>query len=231
MTDDSDILRTKNQVKDFLVAEGYQVSYGKIRDDVKRGALLPRAGQGFTKRDVLAYATLHIKARVIDDSPKADAPRAAPVESGAANRRVSADADLKEIAATRSRFALARELGRYVEAETVEAELSARAKAFRIGLEKFGHDMAEPIAAVFGADAKAAAELARRLGLDEEATAAAVPVIIDFVLSRCDRFRRKWAGRVDGLLDAYSTGAWWDDDMREAWDKYQAHAHEEVPRV
>lgn len=232
MSEETGILYNTKQVRDFLVAEGFKVSHGKVGADIERGALKPRRGGGFTRAAALAYAKANISRRKVDPSPVADAPRGAPAEGGAAERRTSADAELKEIGAMRARFNFAREMGRYTETATVEDELSARAKAFRLGLEKFGIDAAESVAAIFGADGKVAAELARRLGLEgEEESARAVAVIVDFALSRCPVFTGKWMAQVERLLDPYSTGAWWTEEMRAAWEQYEQHAGEEVSSV
>ncbi|MEG6505878.1 hypothetical protein [Nitratidesulfovibrio sp. 1201_IL3209] len=231
MSDDADILHSTNQVKDFLVAQGFRVSYGKVRDDIARGALKPRRGGGYTRAAALAYAKANIARRTVDPAPVADAPRGAPVEGGAAERRTSADAELKEIGAMRARFNFAREMGRYTETVTVEAELAARARAFRLGLEKFGSDAATQTAAIFGADGKHAAELARRLGLPDGTDGDAVRIIVDFALSRAPAFTRRWQRQVEGFLDAYATETWWTDEMRDAWDKYQQNKDMEVPSV
>lgn len=231
MNGENDILLNTKQVQDFLVSEGFKVSFGKVDADIKRGALKPRRGGGFTHRAVRAYAKANIARRVVDPSPVADAPRGAPAEGGAAERRTSADAELKEIGAMRARFNFARDMGRYTETVTVEAELAARARAFRLGLEKFGSDAATQTAAIFGADGKHAAELARRLGLPDGTDGDAVRIIVDFALSRAPAFTRRWQRQVEGFLDAYATETWWTDEMRDAWDKYQQNKDMEVPSV
>ncbi len=228
------ILHNVQQVSLFLKSQGFKVSYGKIRDDIKRGALKPRRGGGFTEGTALAYATNYISRREVDTSKEADAPlgpRGQASETGSAERRTSADADLKEIAAMRARQAFAKEMGRYTETEVVEDELAARAKAFRLGLEKFGIDAAEKVASVFGGEGKAAAELAKRLGLEGEAQEAATAMIVDFALSRCSNFTRLWLVEVEALLDPYASDNWWTEEMRAAWERYEIHADVDVPAV
>jgi len=229
----SDVLANIRQVHVYLQEQGYKVSYGKIKADVDRGALKPRRGGGFVPGTVLAYAKSNVARRDIDASPDADRPHGASADGyGAAERRTSADAELKEIGAMRARMAFAREMGRYTETATINDELAARAKAFRLGLEKFGIDAAEQVASTFGADGKVAAELVRRLGIEgDEAQDKAVAVIVDFALSRCPIFTRRWQAQIERLLDPYSTEAWWTDEMREAWARYEDHADVEVPHV
>jgi len=227
---EADILQSTNQVKEFLVAQGFRVSYGKVRDDIARGALKPRRGGGYTHAAALAYAKANIARRDVDPSPVSDAPRGVAAE-GAAERRTSADAELKEIGAMRARFNFAREMGRYTETVTVEAELAARARAFRLGLEKFGSDAATQTASIFGADGKHAAELARRLGLPDTPDGDAVRIIVDFALSRAPVFTRRWQRHIEGFLDAYATDAWWTDEMRNAYEKFMEHSEVEVSDV
>lgn len=230
MSEDA-ILENARQVHLFLKEQGFRVSDNKVRADIERGALKPRQGGGFTRKAALAYAKVNISRRTVDPSPVADAPRGAPMEGGAAERRTSADAELKEIGAMRARFNFARDMGRYTETVTVEAELAARARAFRLGLEKFGQDEAVNIAQMFGADGKTAAELARRLGLSDDPAGDAVRIIVDFAMDRAPMFSRLWMRSVDRFLDPFSTDAWWTDEMRQAFDAYMQHADAEVPSV
>lgn len=84
------------------------------------------------------------------------------------------------------------------------------------------------MAGIFGGHLREAKELARRIGLEGEAQDRAAAVIVDFALSRASAFPRFWAERIDAFLDPYSTGAWWTEDMENAWKKYQTQDEEPV---
>lgn len=228
----SAVLTNIRQVVLFLQGRGWHVSYGKVKADVERGALRPRRGGGFTESTALAYAQNHITRRELDATPAADAPLVAESQSGgAAERRTSADAELKEVAAMRARLAFAREMGRYTETVIIDDELAARAKAFRLGLEKFGIDAAESVAALFGGTGETAHELAQRLGLEGEALEQAVPVIVDFAYSQCIAFSQMWQEKIEMFLDPYSNNTWWTEAMRIAWEQCDEHSHLDVPAV
>ena len=149
-------------------------------------------------------------------------------EGGAADRKLNSQAELLEIQAKQAKLKYERERGMLTETATVEAELGERAKAFRLGLERFGLEQAEAVAGIFGGHLREAKELARRIGLEGEAQDRAAAVIVDFALSRASAFPRFWAERIDAFLDPYSTGAWWTEDMENAWKKYQAQDEEPV---
>ena len=121
----------------------------------------------------------------------------------------------------KSEMEYARLRGRLTETATVQDELAARAQAFRRGLERFGMEEAEAVAADFGASFRGAADLAARLGFEGEAAARAAVTIQNFVLSRAQIFSARWADRIEAFLDPYATGAWWTPAMREAWDRYE----------
>lgn len=217
----------------YLTGEcGFQVAYNTLKKAMDSGEVAKRRGGGWTKAALDKWALPRLAKR-LNASPEADAPPPAP-ESGmpaSSERKVERQADLLDVKVARERMEFAREMGRLTETATVEAELAARARAFRLGLERFGSEQAEAVAALFGGNGKNAAELARRLGLDEEEARAAVPLIVDFCASRAPAFGRFWKTRVEDFLDAYATGHWWTDDMRAAWKKYEEHQNTEVPGV
>lgn len=214
----SEILKNPYQVHQYLRGEGWQCSYNKVKADIERSLLRPRRGGGFSAGTVDAYATAHL-VRQVDVAPGQDRPvgggQAEADASGVASRRTMAHAQKLEIQQKREALKLQQELGQLVETATVEGELAARAKAFRLGLEAFGHDASERVAAVFGGEDEGARELCEALGLGEDM----VPVVVDFIHSRTPRFRRLWGGLVEDFLDPYATGAWWTDAMRDAWER------------
>jgi len=218
--DDGRVFGNVNKAREFLLEQGFQVSYGKLKADLVARQLAPkRSGGGWTAWALKQYAAAHLT-RGVDPSPEADKPvggEAGEENPGAVTRRTEAHADKLQVQAERERIKLDRERGELVETATVRAELGKRAKAFRLGLEKFGVDMAEDVAALFGASDAAARDLAASLGLGDEA----LPVIADFMLGRVPRLRSLWAGMVETMLDPYATGHWWTEAMREAWETYE----------
>lgn len=214
----SAIFENPYQVHQYLKGEGWKGSYNKVKSDIERGLLRPRRGGGFTRRTVDAYATTHLVRRVDDDPAKDAAFGAAPADgdaSGAAARRTLAHAQKLEIQQKREALKLKQDMGMLVETATIEGELAARARGFRLGLESFGHDAAERVAAVFGGEEESARALCDCLGLSRDM----IPVVVDFAHSRAPRFRKLWAAQVEDFLDAYATGAWWTDEMGEAWER------------
>lgn len=212
-----DFFINTKQVFDHLRRVGYTVSYNTVSKFLPH--ITKRRGGGWTVQSVEQFAlAMWSDKRAADPSAGASVPVVASAGGSAAEERTQADAELKRIQADSARHRLDRELGKFVETATVEAELGARAKAFRIGLQKFGVDSSERIAAMFGGSHKSAQELARELGLDSEE---AVLKIVDIQLSRADLFARLWNKDVEKFLDPYGTGHWWTDDMAAAWDKYE----------
>ncbi|NJB66455.1 hypothetical protein GGQ74_000095 [Desulfobaculum xiamenense] len=215
----SDILENVHQVHQHLAEQGWQCSYNKVAADIRRGVLTPRRGGGFSMRAVETYAVAHLVRRV-DADPTQDRPLACDEDGeteaqGVATRRGLAHALKLETQQKREALRLQQDLGLLVETATVEGELAARAKAFRLGLEAFGQDAAERVAAVYGGDEDSARALCETLGLGPEM----VPVAVDFAHSRTPQLRRLWASMVEDFLDPYATGAWWTEPMREAWEK------------
>jgi len=227
---DEGVLPNLYQVVKYLTETGYQVSYTKVKADEERRALISRRGGGFARRTVDKYAREFLKRR-IDASPDADEPVIAPVQDmGAIERKTNSQAELAEITAMRARKAFAEEMGRLVKTSIIEAELGARAKAFRLGLERFAYEKAETVAEVFGGKRQADA-LAARLGIEGEDAQRAAGIIVDFVLSRAGVFTRMFMDSIDGFLDAYGSGRWWTEDMEAAWDSYVKHQDIFVPEI
>ena len=229
----SDVFENLHQVEQYLKESGYQCSYKKIKAAVdKRKELKERRGGGWTARTVDQYARAFL-VRKIDPSAEQDAPAVpeAP-DTGAAARKMEKQADFAEVQALKVKIALNEQIGRLIHTSVIEAELGERAKAFRLGLERFGLEQAEAVAGLFGGGRRQAHELARRLGFAEgEETERAIAVIIDFCLDRSGAFPRFFTGKVDSFLDPYATGTWWTEDMAAAWDIYQRHMHEVIPEV
>lgn len=218
-TDATTVLKNINQIRNYLTQHGHQVSYGKLKGDIDKGAIPKRRGGGFTTQSVDQYAAAFL-AKKVDESTEADRPLG-DTGGGAAEARTQADAELKQVQAERTKFKFDKERGRFVETATMDAELGERAKAFRLGLEKWGLDNGETVAAIFGADERTATDLLTRLGVD--ANPENIRKMVDATLSQLDSWGHLWRRQMADLLDAYATGAWWTDEMRIAWDLYEAN--------
>jgi len=212
----SDVLKNANQIHQYLHTQGWRGSYNKIRADIDRGLLTPRRGGGFTTHSAESYARAHLT-RTVDTNPAQDTPLfKAPDEEmqGVAERRALAHAKKLEVQELREKIKLQKDMGQLVETATVEAELAARAKAFRLGLESFALDASERVAAIFGGEEETARKLLAALDLD----ATLVPVVIDFSLSCTPRFRELWAEMIQDFLDPYASETWWTEEMQNAWE-------------
>ena len=224
----SEILGNLNQVWNYLKEQGYSCSYKRLQAAESRNELTKRRGGGWTQAAALKFAQAYLSRRIVEGESMDRPILPEESEGGAADRKLNSQAELLEIQAKQAKLKYERERGMLTETATVEAELGERAKAFRLGLERFGLGQAEAVAGIFGGHLREAKELARRIGLEGEAQDRAAAVIVDFALSRASAFPRFWAERIDAFLDPYSTGAWWTEDMENAWKKYQTQDEEPV---
>ena len=224
----SEILGNLNQVWNYLKEQGYSCSYKRLQAAESRNELTKRRGGGWTQAAALKFAQAYLSRRIVEGESMDRPILPEESEGGAADRKLNSQAELLEIQAKQAKLKYERERGMLTETATVEAELGERAKAFRLGLERFGLEQAEAVAGIFGGHLREATELARRIGLEGEAQDRAAAVIVDFALSRASAFPRFWAERIDAFLDPYSTGAWWTEDMENAWKKYQTQDEEPV---
>lgn len=211
------ILGSPAEIARLLDQHGFRIARGTVYNQavpggvfapIKRGA---NAGKWDSERVLRAAFARYGDKR---EAAEGEAAAASPPQENAGEARSLADARLKEVQAARAQLRLQVEQGRYVETGTIAAELGARARAFRLGLEKFLPERVERVAQSFGGGHGEALDLAERLGLGQES----VPVIIDWCLSRSEPLRREWLAAVESFLDAYATGAWWTEEMRQAWE-------------
>ena len=222
------VLENANQISQFREEQGYPCAYNTIASHIRKGTLVPRRGGGFAPGTVLSWAKKYVQRRAIDVSPEADAPQEQTETGYVAEQSARIKLRIQEQDLEDKRFAAAKERGRYILAETWDAELGERARVFRIGLEKFGTDMALPVAADFGGEMGPALELAASLGFSGEAQKQAAQGIMDFILGRSSFFVRRWMERIDLFLDPYASDRFWTDDMRAAFELYMAHKDEEA---
>lgn len=226
------IFTNLKQIQDHL-SERYRVTYYRIQKACERRELVERRGGGWTVRTVEQWARAFL-VPLVDTSPDADAPSLSAEEQGTgplgsvAEEKLRHQSRLLEIQARKQEMELQKAQGLYTKTEIIEDELAARARAFRLGLERFGHESGQDVAAVYGATPKLARKLAERLGFRTEEDLQRAQVLIqDFLLSRAPQYAIFFSGAVERLLDSYATGRWWTDEMREAWIKMEeGGAHE-----
>lgn len=220
------IFENVNQVVTFLADElGLSVAYNTVNAHANTSPrkLTHRRGHRgtFTLAAVLDYVwKFHADKldRGVREQWFADKRVRVETASSSADDRASADARLKAVQAERAELKLQAERGLVTPTADVERELGARARAFRIGLESFGQDNAARISELFGADAAVARELCAVLGVEEDRA----QVVMDFMLDRAESFGRWWMPRVEQFLDAYATGTWFTEQMRERWEAMEA---------
>ncbi|WP_019999175.1 hypothetical protein [Halodesulfovibrio aestuarii] len=209
-----EIFENANQVFRYIVDKLHcQVSYNTVKKAIEDGKITKRRGRGFTLAAVEAYARTLDK-KISAASPKDDLPLTGDNEAPLA--KTKAEAKLKQVQAERAQFLLNKERGKFIPTTVMEAELGQRAKAFKLGLEKFAPDNAVKVAEIFGGAEDTARELCNRLGADPDA---GIPLVIDFTHSRIEHFTRMWRRQVLQFLDSYATGTWWTEEMQQAWEK------------
>lgn len=138
--------------------------------------------------------------------------------------KIAAEARLKQLQADKAEISLARQRGELTPTAVMDEELGKRARAFRLGLERFGAEEFEQVAALFGGEAEAARALLAVLGLPEDR----VPLVVDFMLGRREPWRKLWSTSVERFLDAYATGTWWTEEMREVWEAWEKTCREKA---
>lgn len=226
-----EIFKNIRQIQLYL-AERYRVTYYRVQKACERRELVERRGGGWSVRTVEQWARAFLTP-LVDNSPDADAPSLPADEQemplgGVAEEKLRQQSRLLDLQAQKQEMELRKAQGLYTKTEIIEDELAARARAFRLGLERFGHESGQDVAAVYGATPKLARKLAERLGFSTEDDLQRAQVLIqDFLLSRAPQYAIFFAEAVERLLDSYATGRWWTDEMREAWTKLEeGGAHE-----
>ena len=230
MSDGRVLLDKPVRVVEFLQEQGFGIAKQTVYNQCKAGGLFAPIKTGkhkgkFDAKQVLRAAAYEYadKRKVVDDGQGSEV-KGQTGQGGAQALKldnadkVAADARLKQLQADRAEINLAKLRGELVETASMEEELGKRAKAFRLGLERFGVEDFEAVAALFGGEAEAARELLAGLGVSEDK----VPVVVDFMLGRGEHFRRMWFRHVERLLDSYATGTWFTEEMREAWESWEA---------
>jgi len=131
----------------FLVAQGFKISRAKVYKDIEDGRLGRQKDGTFLPEVLVAYGRAFldpVAGHGVDEEG-----------SGAATKRLLADADLRSVMAERARLKLEADQGRLMPRMDHELELAARAQFFRRQVEVFCN-LAAPriLACVCGDDDK-----------------------------------------------------------------------------
>lgn len=222
------ILKNANQALEYIKEKGWQCSYKKLNKAILDGKIAKRRGGGFTYAAIDKYVKAFLE-KEVDADEKLDRPVYDSSDSQTIKARSQAEKALVESALAKKKYA--EEMGRLCPTETVENELSQRAKAFRLGLEDFAVKNATAVCEIFGGNMEQARELALRLNIPDEERQKAMELIMDFCMDRSKVFTQLILDRIELFLDSYATGKWWTDEMREAFELYKKHEGEKVDEV
>lgn len=169
MTKDQDetpkIFENTRQVHVYLQDQGWKCAYNTVAKDIKAGKLTARRGGGFTKQTVDQYAMTHLVRR-IDAAPEKDKSWEENTmdASGAQERKVAADADLKETMAKREKLRLDMLNKKLIPKELYESDLAARLALFSNSIDVWAMDIASDLAGMFGADVRPCSEIIEKVG-------------------------------------------------------------------
>jgi hypothetical protein len=179
----------------------------------------------FAQRTVDIYARTHLAKVVADGDPAEAADETKMTERQAsAARRVEADARNKEIEAQLKELRYERELGKTVSTASVERELGERAQGIKLHLTSFMRDFAPELLSTMGGDLETAREMIRIVGGDEER----VEQLSAFVFGRRPLIIEAWKRRITEAINTYARGEWFTDEMRDAWERYEAAVRDEA---
>ena len=120
------VLENANQISQFLEEQGYPCAYNTIASHIRKGTLVPRRGGGVAPGTALSWAKKYVQRRAIDVSPEADAPQEQTETGYVAEQSARIKLRIQEQDLEDKRFAAAKERGRYILAETWDAELGER---------------------------------------------------------------------------------------------------------
>ena len=171
MSEEKDILHNVNQIV-VRLRGGYRVTQYRVARAIERHELVPRRGGGWTAASVDQWARRCLSRKVTsgegDDAPALTPERREDLlaPQSVSEAKAAEQTALLAVQRKKSEMEYARLRGRLTETATVQDELAARAQAFRRGLERFGMEEAEAVAADFGASSRGAADLVARLGFE-----------------------------------------------------------------
>lgn len=222
------VLKNINQSLEYIKEKGFQCSYKKLNKAVLDGKIVKRRGGGFTFAAIDKYIKAFLE-KEIDEDISLDKPLYDSSGSQTLKAKSQAEKALVESALAKKKYA--EEMGRLCKTETIENELSLRAKAFRLGLEDFAIKNAIPVCEIFGGSLEQARELALRLNISDEERQKSMELIMDFCMDRSKVFTQFFIEKIEIFLDSYSTGKWWTDEMKKTFELYEKHKFERVDDV
>lgn len=222
------IFKNVNQALEYIKEKGFQCSYKKLNKAVADGKIAKRRGGGFTYAAIDKYIKAFLE-KEIDTDASLDKPVIDTSDSQTIKVRSQAEKALVESALVKKKYA--EEMGRLCKTEIIENELSLRAKAFRMGLEDFAQKNAISMCEIFGGSLEQARELTLRLNIPDEERQKNMELIMDFCIDRSKIFTQVFLDKIEVFLDAYSTGKWWTDEMKEAFELFEKHRTERVEDV
>ena len=199
----------------------FSVAQKTVYNHIDAALLKSRRGAGgYAKRTVDQYAKRELGDKIVSGSKgKLPEPDETEDETGLArSRRTMADAEVKEVDAQLKRLKLQEKLGEIVPLSQVERELGERQQAWKLYMTSFMRDHKSELISAFGGDLDVAQEIIALVDGDAEKAEA----LSGWMFSRSpvllDAFRKRI---VDGL-NAFAMGEWFTDEVRDAWEKWDA---------
>lgn len=199
----------------------FSVAQKTVYNHIDAALLKSRRGAGgYAKRTVDQYAKRELGDKIVSGS-KGELPEPDETEDEtglARSRRTMADAEVKEVDAQLKRLKLQEKLGEIVPLSQVERELGERQQAWKLYMTSFMRDHKSELISAFGGDLDVAQEIIALVDGDTEKAEA----LSGWMFSRSpvllDAFRKRI---VDGL-NAFAMGEWFTDEVRDAWEKWDA---------
>ncbi|WP_319760401.1 hypothetical protein [Maridesulfovibrio sp.] len=215
------MIENRNQLYKFLKENGVKVSRGVVCNPTGQavfgGKLAPtwKSGEKKGKWDEDEILKIAINEYGLKDATAS--PKQAPLPtSGAHERKINADADLKSIEAKRKRMMFEQEIGKLIPVLVFYRELAERFKSTKLMLTNFSYEVGPEVAEIFGGDEQAR-ELVELVGGDPDKAGE----ITRHMVKQLPEFTQIFRERVREALDSLVTGEWYTEEMREAWETWQ----------
>jgi hypothetical protein len=199
----------------------FSVAQKTVYNHIDAALLKSRRGAGgYAKRTVDQYAKRELGDKIVSGS-KGELPEPDETEDEtglARSRRTMADAEVKEVDAQLKRLKLQEKLGEIVPLSQVERELGERQQAWKLYMTSFMRDHKSELISAFGGDLDVAQEIIALVDGDTEKAEALSGWMFARSPVLLDAFRKRI---VDGL-NAFAMGEWFTDEVRDAWEKWDA---------
>ena len=198
----------------------YTVAQKTIYNHIDEALLKSRRGAGgFAKRTVDQYAKAELGEKIVSGT-KGELPEPSEAEGENENaraRRTMADAEVKEVDAALRRLKLKEKLGEVVPLHIVGREHAERQQAWKLYMSSFMREVKSELISEFGGDLNVAKEIIALVGGDEEKAEA----LSGWMFSRSPILVELYRKRISEGLNAFATGEWFTEEMREAWEAYE----------